>query len=155
MPTHYKKLFTIHRELLKRKIPDDIVPIFFDYLGENLDETGEDLINRHCFYEVKCKEKYKSYRQIKYHTYKFGHYCQVCDKIYKIRLPNQFLSHKNSSMHQKKLKLHNQTTNTEVTKKYLKNKIIKQDILWKYPKKQRLEMIDSVWFEYVEVNFPK
>ena len=96
--TEYKLLFKIHKELLKQSMPDDLIPIFFDYLGK-LDETADDLINKRCFHSI-----HYEHPSVFIKTALFGHYCSVCDKIYMIFAPHQFTNHCKSKIHHTNLK---------------------------------------------------
>ena len=97
---NYKKIFTIHRHLLKNDMPDDLIPIFFEYLGD-IDETVEELKNRHCFYEVQCL--WHVANKI-FQRCRIGYYCKLCEKMYMIQTQSQFKAHLNSVYHRKQLK---------------------------------------------------
>ena len=96
----YKKTFTIQKYLIKNKVPDDLFPIIFEYLGD-ITETHEDLINRWCFYElyydhlmfVRPGNSYFFCNDM------FGHYCRVCNKIYKINSYSKLKHHLEGNVH--------------------------------------------------------
>ena len=92
MESHYKKFFIIQKQLLKHNVPEDVIPIFFDYLGK-LDETLDDLDNKHCFYEITCNND----------DTHFGTYCNVCEKILFLKTPKQLHLHCASKGHRNHL----------------------------------------------------
>ena len=92
MQSHYKKFFTIQRQLLKCEIPEDLIPIFFDYLGK-LDETVEELDNKHCFYKITHDKDAKA------PDTHFGTYCNVCKKVMFLKTPKQLHLHCTSKGH--------------------------------------------------------
>ena len=96
---NYKKLFIIQRELIKQGMPDDLLPLFFSYIGD-LDETAIELANKHCFFEIICLMHLTGK---KFYRYKLGHYCGICKKLYLIKCKSQMKSHLNSTHHKRKL----------------------------------------------------
>ena len=51
--TYYKKISTIQNCLYDNDVPTDLHSIFFDFYGD-LDESVDDLNNKHCFYKINC-----------------------------------------------------------------------------------------------------
>ena len=96
---NYKNLFTISRSLLKNNIPDDLIPIFFEYLG-NLNESVTDLKNKHCWAEIKYYDLDDKFDRT------FGHYCFCCNELYLLHTDTQLKRHALSKNHIKKLKKH-------------------------------------------------
>ena len=142
----YKLIFTIQRQLLKRSIPDDLIPTFFEYIG-NPNETGYDLANKYCFYEV-YYDKIVQRPQYKFLVYGenwlFGHYCSICNKLYEFEQPNQFWKHIRGSVHTRKIEknpypkeVELETIKTLFKKKYW-------PFVYCHPKKQRLTL-DSIF----------
>ena len=105
---NYKHLFAIHKHLLKREMPDDLIPIFFDYLGD-LNETVEDLTNQHCWYKITYDDidyfRNDQYKLVKSWCRKHGgHYCSICHKVYDIRATWEFKQHCRGNVHNRNLK---------------------------------------------------
>ena len=105
---NYKHLFTIHRQLLKRDIPDDLMPVFFEYLGD-LNETLDDLTNQNCWYKITYDDiDYIRNQQDKlvkmWQRRHGGHYCLVCKKVYDIRATWEFKQHCRGKVHTRNLK---------------------------------------------------
>ena len=91
----FKKTYTIQKYLIKNKVPDDLFPIIFEYLGD-ITETQEELINRWCFYELHYDQYANSY--VFWNTM-LGHYCRVCNKIYKIHSYGKLKHHLEGNVH--------------------------------------------------------
>lgn len=91
---NYNKLFCIQKELYKHSIPDDLVPIFFDYIGD-LDETSIDLINKRCFWKI----EYKHPTLFKNYYFRLGYYCNVCNKILQHTSVKQLKNHTKTKTH--------------------------------------------------------
>ena len=66
----YRKLFTITRELQKKRVPDDLMQLIFEYVGD-LNETSDELIDKHAFYRIEDLISGKTY----------AHYCKCCEQI--------------------------------------------------------------------------
>ena len=106
MQAHYKKLFAIHKQLLKREIPEDVIPLFFEFLGD-LNETPSDLDNKHCFYEVTYEKPYYLTDGKTVFTtieYELGYYCNVCNKILLVKTEKQLKLHCRSNVHCRNLR---------------------------------------------------
>ena len=102
----YKKVFTIHKYLIRNEIPDDLMPIIFEYIG-NLDESVEDLINHWCFHQLIMDEPLFSCRDgkiIYIGNTIFGFYCSVCQKIYKFQYHRQLREHLEGNVHRFNIK---------------------------------------------------
>ena len=44
----FKHTLALNRALIRQDVPDDLIPIFFQYVGD-FKETPDDLINKHCW----------------------------------------------------------------------------------------------------------
>ena len=105
MEDHYKKLFTIQKCLRQHNVPDDLIPIFFQYLGD-LNETEVDLINKYCFYKVCYDDPYFRPNGTIFttiHTH-LGYYCNVCERILKYKSHKQLKNHIKIKSHQNNIK---------------------------------------------------
>ena len=92
----YNYIFAINKGLLKRNVPEDLIPTFLDYVGDPR-ERREDLCNKFCFYGIvidfkRCKNVL------------FGYYCNVCEKVYLLESPCEFKKHIKGSFHKKRLR---------------------------------------------------
>ena len=104
MSIDYKKLFVIHKHLLKNHIPDDLMLLFFEYIGD-LNESVSDLVTKHCFYIVRYKYPYLIAPKEHYMVERvFGHYCNLCKKLYIMQSPAQIRHHIRSNIHRFNLK---------------------------------------------------
>ena len=104
---NYKHLFAIHKQLLKHEMPDDLIPLFFDYLGD-LNETVHDMINQHCWWRITYDDTDFILAQNNklartWSRTHGGHYCTICDKIYDIRATWEFKQHCRGRVHKRNL----------------------------------------------------
>ena len=123
---NHRHLFAIHKQLLRRNIPDDLMPIFFDYLGD-LNESVDDLTNKHCWYKI----TYDDTEYFRTHDDKLvkswcrkrgGHYCNVCNKVYDIYVSWEFKQHCRGKVHCRNIikKKKNKIQPSQQKNKYLK-----------------------------------
>lgn len=149
---NYKYIFAIHRALLKRDIPDDLMPIFFEYIG-NPTETFDDLINKWCFYQISYNSPRTSLitKKIRYERFSFGHYCSVCDKIYFIFTGSQFRNHIQSRIHQKCIKKYQHAIPILKNIEYLFK--FKSRTYWKWNKQVKKKMLQSIQIQQAELSF--
>ena len=152
MQQHYKKLFAIHKQLLKHEIPEDVIPLFFEYLGR-LNETAEDLDNKHCFYTVYYKKPYYKpdgktlFTSIKY---EFGHYCNVCKKIYLVRTPKQLKLHCKSKGHSSNLELYN---GAPPKMHNVRNQFVMKDFHWgRYSSSKKKFLSESIELKKITLH---
>ena len=94
-PIPYRHIFAINKALLKRNIPEDLIPTILEFVGDPT-ETREDLCNKFAFYEIVIDFK-------RCENCLFGYYCNVCEKVYLLESPCEFRKHINASFHKKKL----------------------------------------------------
>ena len=64
---NFRKLFVITREFQKHDMYDDLIQLALEFLGD-LDETVEELRNKHAFVRIETSITHKI----------FGHYCHHC-----------------------------------------------------------------------------
>ena len=76
-------------------MPDDLVPIFLDYLGD-VYQSPKDLENSNCFFKV----EYEPY----YWNRTLGHYCAICKKLYLLKGTAGLKRHLKSAFHQSMFK---------------------------------------------------
>ena len=62
---NYRKFFVITREFQKKHMPDDLMQLAFEFLGD-IDESVSDMINKHAFVRIETSITGKIW----------GHYCQ-------------------------------------------------------------------------------
>ena len=90
----YRKLFVITRELQKKRVPDDLMQLIFEYVGD-MDETIDELQNKHVFYRIENLITGKTY----------AHYCSCCDQTLCYKTNKGLARHCQSIYHQKKKQL--------------------------------------------------
>ena len=90
----YRKLFVITRELQKKLMPDDLMQLTFEFVGD-LNETVEELSDKHLFYRIEDLISGKTY----------AHYCSCCDIILCYKTSKGLARHCESNCH-KKMKEH-------------------------------------------------
>jgi hypothetical protein len=95
-PQTFRTILRIHKSLLLHDIPDDIMPIIFDYLGD-VSETPIELTNKHCFILVCYKCPYHRALASK------GHYCLLCNRILELHSKKSLYRHVNSKYHKQQL----------------------------------------------------
>ena len=148
---YYKKLFKIHRELMKYHIPDDIVPIIYEYIG-NLNESEIDLANKWCFYIVKHNRDFHDRLTNKFLYTKenviLGYYCTVCGKIYKFEYPSQFNTHTNGSYHKNRLKKIHYDPLDPTLKQIQVCFSSKHPYFWRLSIDKKKKYLDSVKYEH-------
>ena len=149
----YKHIFATEQELINRNVPDDLIPIFFDYLGEPT-ETSLDLSNKHCLYRVDYTAPTIINGELRAMTdITFGHYCCLCDKLYLMESDAQILRHMKSRIHNKNLRKNEPCNPTEKKIKYF----FKLKYFWWFCKPQREQemMLRSIRFENITFNIIK
>ena len=137
MEHSYKHIFIIQRQLLKQSVPYDLLPVFFNFLG-NVTETQTDLINENCLFRIVCA--YKGYE-----TVHFGTYCNHCNKMYDIYTNGQYNRHFKSKNHCKNLKINPYPDNPNINN----IRLIFLDKFYRfysYSFKQRIKLLESVKF---------
>lgn len=149
----YKKLFKIQKSLLKNDIPDDLMPIIFEYLGD-LNESVDELRNKHAFYKITGNYVARinwigSTQIIDWKPYTPGHFCNVCQKFYLIHSPAQIRNHINNDYHKKQLKLNKYPIDYIDTSKLKKQYKIK-DWRFKWESEYRKKkIIESLCWEKI------
>ena len=86
---NYRKLFVITREMQKKRMPDDLMQLTFEFIGD-LDETLEELKNKHVFSRIQNLISGKTY----------AHYCHCCDRILMFKTSKGLMRHVESNGHE-------------------------------------------------------
>ena len=85
----YKKLFVIVKEFCKKDMPDDLMQLTLEFVGD-LDESGNDLIHKHSFLQLK--------------TFGTGtvlcSYCKLCNRILCMKSQKELARHVKAKCHQ-------------------------------------------------------
>ena len=113
---NFKKVLRIHKSLLLYDLPDDIIPLIYEYLGD-LDENIIDMYNNHCFYGIyHCgDEDYK---------YVIGHWCNICKLHLQLRTEkslNRHIISQNHNYHLRKYHKRKADRNIQKYKNEIKN----------------------------------
>ena len=85
---NFRKLFVITREFQKRDMPDDLMQLTLEFLGD-IDESVEELRNKHAFVRIETSITGKT----------FGHYCQHCRSFFSYKTNKGLARHCNSNYH--------------------------------------------------------
>ena len=111
---NYKHIFAIQKQLLKQNVPEDVIPLFFEYIGD-LKETPNDLINKQCFYKIThddieyCRNSQNKLVKTWKRVYA-GHYCTICEKIYDIQQKWEFKKHCKGNVHKRNINKNENTS---------------------------------------------
>lgn len=108
--SYYKTIKAIQQGLYDNDVPDDLFDLIFDYYGD-LNETVDDLINKHCFHKILCSSLIQELK---------GYYCSVCHKFLELKTMKQLKRHCSCHEHRTKLQNH-----LDVEQKYTKDDIRK------------------------------
>ena len=143
--TYYKKISTIQNCLYDNNVPTDLHSIIFDYYGD-LDESVEDLMNKHCFYQINCSSFIQRLR---------GYYCQICNKFLEVKSMRQLQRHINSVEHRHNLQDDDcdKPRCIQDFKKCCGDKWFKN--MPKVPKKFKKNFIDDLTPQNIEICFNK
>ena len=85
---NYKKLFAITRQLQRREMPDDLMQLTLEFVGD-LNETRKDLRHKHLFCQIRNSVTGE----------KYCHYCKSCDQILMYKTSAGLRHHVKSNKH--------------------------------------------------------
>ena len=88
----YRKLFVITRELQKKNMPDDLMQLTLEFVGD-LNESCEDLMNKYAFCKISNVVTKTTY----------GHYCYYCDRVLWFKTRKGLMRHVKSWIHEDNL----------------------------------------------------
>ena len=132
----YRKLFVITRELQKKRVPDDLMQLIFEYVGD-MNETSEDLNNKYAFCRIENLITGKTYM----------HYCFYCDLLLCYKTNKGLARHCDSQSHK------------YLTKKNLKKKTSVEEIVDKiktvYMWSNFWRNIDKKMIKVVDIEYKK
>ena len=151
MEEHYNRFFAIQRQLHKYSMPEDLVPIVFDYLGK-LNETYDDLINKRCLWLIDYEDTLPFYMSKPYRQ-EMGHYCNVCNKVLFVLNENQLKRHLKSLEHKKTIKHMKPVYNENMNLKRFENALMStQNKNGKWPKCKKKKILKTIMLKQRELK---